>query len=755
MLLVSISVFAKNTEMTPMLLDLSCNNMPLHKVVETLEDKKRQVWVDDETLLSCHLQHGSAHSIQYHKKTYYLLNDIVGKNYSINNQKLTLDVDIPASNYPENDVELNQKNPKKIRPKQPGAYINYDLTAQRVDLTKTNNLSGLTTLNYFNKDGVGQLQYFLQHENNTDTAVRLDTNWTLDEPEKMASWRFGDSITGTDIWTGAVRFGGIQYATNFATQPNFITFPLPAVQGQAVVPTSVDFYLNNQLMNSQNVNPGAFDIQGLPVITGAGDIMVQTQDITGQQTVVAVPYYASPTLLKKGLTDFSYELGMIRNDYGIESNDYSDPSAVITYKEGLSNDFTAGLHSEILAKTQDVGLSGAYILDNFAVINTAAAVSNDEGKSGGLLLAGIQRQTPRYNLGFQAETTSHDFWQVGLTDDELSPKFLLQSSASVISSKYGTLSVSYTNRDGRTEPVISIATLGYNLNLTKRFFLNINYVRQYGSDPDKELYFNIVYSPAPSYTASASLNSSDIDGTQGVLQFSKNLPTDNGFGYNLSQTTGGDPQTQANLIAQSDYGQYQAKYSYVNSTNNYELDANGAVVLFDDRVKATRQITDSFAMVDLPGQVNVPVYFSNQLIGNTDSAGYAFIPNIRAYQDNQISIDPNTLPLNTTITKAKVDVTPYYHSGVLVKFPIKVTYNYDFKLISSTGHPLSAGSMAYIKSLKKYYPIGYDGEIYISTTSPLKNIIGNVSQDNNVCEFSIPITHSNKAIQQLGSHQCT
>lgn len=745
---------AHTTPYSATLLALYCNNIAANQVVETLEDKQGQIWLDKKTLDLCHLQNKKAHKIIYDHKQYYLLNDIVGNNYHVNNEKSTIDINIPVKNYPSNNVFLNKMDTTKIRPKRQGLYLNYDLTAQKENLTDTNNLSGLSTLNYFNKNGVGEFEYFLQNINNKTTSVRLDTNWTLDEPEKAASWRFGDSITGTDIWTGAVRFGGIQYATNFATQPNYITFPLPSVKGQAVVPTSVDFYLNNQLLNSQNVNSGAFDIQGLPVITGAGDILVQTKDITGKQTVVAVPYYASASLLQKGLSSFSYDLGMIRNDYGIESNNYSDPTGVVSYKKGLSNDFTAGVHSEILAHQQDIGLSGAYNLNNLAIVNTAIAASNNESKQGGLLLAGIQRQTPRYSLGFQAETTSEDFWQLGLTDDELSPKFLLQSSASINSQRYGTLSVSYTNRVGRTEPVIGIATFGYNLPLGKKTFLSVNYTQQFGNDKSKQLYINFIYTPAPSYTANVAFNKTEQSGDQGYIQFSKNLPTNNGIGYSVSQTTGGDPQTQANLIAQSTYGQYQAKYSHVDSTDNYEVDVNGAIVLFANQLNATRQITNSFALVNLPGQANVPIYFSNQPIVKTNKDGYAFIPNIQAYQDNVISINPNDLPLNDTIEKTKIDVKPYYHSGVLIQFPMQQTYNYDLFLKAKNNDILAPGNTVYIESLKKSFPIGYHGEVFITSHRPINTLSGIVRESTQLCRFSINIPKNQDYVQQLGEVKC-
>ncbi len=59
----------------------------------------------------------------------------------------------------------------------------------------------------------------------------------------MRTTRFGDAYNETGLWGRAVDFGGIQWGTNFNTQPSFITFPLPSVSGQALVPSVVDLYV--------------------------------------------------------------------------------------------------------------------------------------------------------------------------------------------------------------------------------------------------------------------------------------------------------------------------------------------------------------------------------------------------------------------------------------------------------------------------------------------------------------------------------
>ncbi|WP_338009660.1 fimbria/pilus outer membrane usher protein [Rickettsia australis] len=60
-----------------------------------------------------------------------------------------------------------------------------------------------------------------------------------------------------------------------------------------------------------------FDITNIPVITGRGDLIVKTQDITGKVQTITIPYYASPSLLRPGLSNFSYEAGFQRQNFTI------------------------------------------------------------------------------------------------------------------------------------------------------------------------------------------------------------------------------------------------------------------------------------------------------------------------------------------------------------------------------------------------------------------------------------------------------
>jgi outer membrane usher protein len=114
----------------------------------------------------------------------------------------------------------------------------------------------------------------------------------------------------------------VQLTSDFSLRPDLVTFPLPSVSGVAAVPSTVDVLVNGNRLLSQQVKAGPFQIPQLPVVTGAGTVSMAVTNALGQQVNVELPFYASSSLLKPGLQTFSAAAGLVRNNWGLVSNDY-------------------------------------------------------------------------------------------------------------------------------------------------------------------------------------------------------------------------------------------------------------------------------------------------------------------------------------------------------------------------------------------------------------------------------------------------
>ena len=61
--------------------------------------------------------------------------------------------------------------------------------------------------------------------------------------DKLFSMTLGDSFTTSQSWNNSVRFGGINIAHNYATQPNFSTSSQDILTDSVTLPSTVDLYV--------------------------------------------------------------------------------------------------------------------------------------------------------------------------------------------------------------------------------------------------------------------------------------------------------------------------------------------------------------------------------------------------------------------------------------------------------------------------------------------------------------------------------
>ena len=199
-----------------------------------------------------------------------------------------------------------------------GGYVNYGLfgssalSGSATDSGFADTLGAGLTASVFGPYGVGTAGFLIDSRSATQTPQSitvLDVNWRWDDIPRKTSLLVGDAISTPGWWGRAVRFGGVQYGTNYALQPGFVTYPLMAVSGLASVPSTADILMNNVRVAEQAVPAGPFTISNLPTMTGAGELNMVVRDPFGQERVISQPFYIAQQLLRPGLTEFSVGAG--------------------------------------------------------------------------------------------------------------------------------------------------------------------------------------------------------------------------------------------------------------------------------------------------------------------------------------------------------------------------------------------------------------------------------------------------------------
>ena len=340
--------------------------------------------------------------------------------YHASTQDATVQVPFDWLNWPSTTINVDDTSSPTASSSR-GLLFNYDIyTAQSSH--SQGGLGATTELRAFAPNQVlsstMMSQYAWHNGSNGDDSindgtasqphnVRLDTTWTRAWPDHMLSLRVGDTLTASLPWTRATRIGGLQLGRNFRLQPYRITTPIPALMGTSALPSDIQLFVNGAQQYHGSIPAGPFAVNTPTGIIGAGNAQLVLTDAYGRSTTLQYSFYGTDALLAKGLSDWSAELGWIRQNYGWRSWDYGNkPVASGTWRYGLSDAFTVQGHAEATASLINAGGGGAWQIGPLGVLSASAAGSRYAGDSGRLLqLSHSWNQAPFYT-SMEATRTS-------------------------------------------------------------------------------------------------------------------------------------------------------------------------------------------------------------------------------------------------------------------------------------------------------------------------------------------------------------
>jgi outer membrane usher protein len=729
-----------------MLLQLDLNKQDLDETVLLLRGKDGTVYAAASDLKRWRLQTPDVTPLMHNNEAFYPLKAIADLSYQIDEAHLTIAVTAPAGAFLPSAFDEASKPPALAAKPGLGGFFNYDLYAERS--SGLTHQSGLFEAGIFNGLGVGVGSFLVNGDDVSRRFTRLETTWTKDFPERLASLRLGDSINDAGMWGRSVRFGGIQYGTNFGVQPGFVALPLQSIGGQAALPSTVELYVNNVLSGTKEVAPGPFSITNVPVVTGQGNVRLVVRDVLGREQVITQPFYASARLLAQGLHDYSYELGGVRENYGIDSNDYVQPFVAATHRLGLTERFTGEVHAEAQAERQTLGFGAVLLAPSLGTFNAAIAASHSRDGVGGLLLLGFERQASPVSLGVHAQMTSSRFTQLGLESGMPAPRLLANVNMGVAIPRNGSLGLAYVYLDDRDGHPTQLASATYSTELGNLGFVSLSVskaLNQSGS-----LSVGLFWTKPMGQRTTSSVNVTRQQNRTDVLtQLQRGLPQGDGIGYSIEQ---GDRRTwDVELNAQNRIGSYMLEGASHEGQTGMRLDISGGVAILDG-IHLTRRITDSFAVVKVPDFPNVRVYADNQLVGKTGAGGEALVPRLRAFEKNSISIEQMDLPFDAKVGTLSMDAVPRFRSGMVLEFPVSHAHDAVLTLALDDGSRLPVGATVKVDGQAQDFPVGHDGVVYLTGLSALNRL--HAGWRGQHCDVEVPFPAGAEPLPDLGTFVC-
>lgn len=675
--------------------------------------------------------------------------------WRIDEASQTLEIDAPASAFVGQRVDLAPGLPRVTAPSIWAPFVNYDANWQ------TRRGSGSTADALWEAGLFGPLGDFSSTglARSEGHGVRLETRWQRDDPARLARLRVGDAISQPGAWGRALRYGGVQWSTDFSLQPGFLSFPLPTLRGEAALPSTLDVYVNNGQRLQSRLQAGPFDLTELPVVTGQGEIRTVVRDLLGREQVVVTPYYVSPALLKPGLSAISVDVGAERENYGIASNRYGRVLAGVTERRGITERFTRELRAEATARQQAVGATGWMLWPALGTASASAVASRSRNVgTGWMLAAGLDRQARDWSGSVQWRHASPRFSQVGQPDATAPRQVLTAALGTSWSGQSLGISV-VRQRGGLVDS--RLAQLNYSRDLGALGHVGVIVFRDLGrggSGTSLGLSWTLALDSRHAASVSVQRQRGLGGGQQNVMQaqLQRNPGFGSGIGYQLLAESGGHQVAQA---------QWQGPYAVVNggvARRRGDVEARagaaGGLAWVDGSFFAGRRIDGGIAVVDVGGYEGVRVTQDNQLVARTDARGRAFVSGLRGYQPNRVSIDASDLPMDAELEALEIQLTPAARSAARIDFPVQRGRSAVVDVIDAAGRPLPPGALLQPAGQARLFPVGLRGRAFLAGLGAGRNTVtarwAGEGGDGCRFEFELPQVHDSDDLPHLGTLSC-
>lgn len=697
------------------------------------------------------------------------LNSLPGLQVNYNKQQQAVDIIAPLTLLNLNKTVIDTRENKGQKASaSPGILLNYNLYGTQSDHHSTS-LNAFTEIRAFNALGVLSSTalsngYRSNDEHNkwNKRTVRLDTYWSTSFPEQMITFRAGDILSSALSWTRSTRLGGLQIGTNFDLQPYRITTPLSSFFGSATLPSAVELYINGLKQYSGEVPAGPFEINTSPSFSGIGDAQLVLTDALGQNTTLNFSLYNTHRLLQPGLSDWSLELGAIRENYGLASFDYGkNPIGSGTWRYGVNRFLSTETHAELGKNLTNAGIGSTWLLGNRGgIFFISLAGSEHEGQSGTQYTANYSWNNDHFHININNMETFGDYRDVASQYGNISTRRHQQFSTGYSAAYLGSLGLSYNKLNYAQENSTEFASIYWAKSLGQRLNLNFNYNYDISDSKNNSASLGATISLERNKSVSAHIQQMDQRYVT-VVDALQSIPSAGGLGWRAqAQNTVSDniDSNQAGLFELSYLGRYGQLQGGISSReNNFSTYANatGSLVLMGRGIFATRQINNGFAVVSTQGIGDVPVLLQNNRIGMTNSRGLLLVSPLSAYHSNKISIDPMDLAADLYIDTVDIEAIPTDRAGILVNFNIKPVSSASIILHDVHDQPLATGSQVYLSS-KKDKPsgmVGFDGEVYLEVLDQ-HNILKVITPSKEICTASFDYLKQNDDIPLIGPLVC-
>lgn len=732
-----------------------------------IEDDNLFLRAEDAETLG--LDYNPEKPVEINGVTYIGLDYVSDIKYSFDAAKLALQIETGQSYLSTTVIEFTHERPKNIYSVgDDSAFLNY-----RFDYLAGNDLS-FRLFSLTNEFGLYINDFFFRTDSvyvlseTENKFIRLTTNLTFDDRRKMSRIIAGDFFTLTGELASGLNMSGFSYSKKYNIDPYFIKQPMFGFTDFVSKPSEVEVYLDGVAVKREKISPGTFELRNISSHGGANDVEVVIKEPFKPERRLKYSFYFTDAILRKGYHEYSYNLGFIREEFGLKSNSYGDLAFSGFHRYGFSDSLTIAFWGEGTSRSYNFGPQLQYVPRNAGLVNLTLATSMDpEHKTGhAVSLSHIFQSPSRISTRVLFRGFTEDYSPlIDIADENV--KYEFSAGLGYGTDYFGSASLDYTTVARYRENSRSALSLTYSVGLGKdiNIFATVRRLDEDGST-DYEAFLGLTYYPWKETFLSATYSGSK-DADIGTVSLQKNPPLGKGYGYRVLAASERTDAGSANIVNPSiQYntrygvytGEYRVRYGSDGSRDEtYAVTASGGFSLLGKSVRLSRPVTNSFGLVKVGDIEGVRVYHNNHEQGRTDSSGEVLIPDLAPYYNNLISIDGRDIPIEYGISEVSRNISPSMGSGSTIDFRVERIRAVTGVLKIKEGDEFQSAGYGEFSILMEgeeaAFPIGRGGEFYIEGISP-GEYDGAISYEGKRCLFKLVVPEGGDILTDLGELHC-
>ena len=513
-------------------------------------------------------------------------------------------------------------------------------------------------------------------------------------------------------------FTGVQMNADREMLPDSMNGFAPVIKGIARTTADVTVYQNGYSIYKTTVSPGAFEINDLYPTGSAGDLYVTVKESDGGEQSFVVPFASLAILQREGQIDYAFSSGKTRSASS-GGKEYHFLQSTLAWG-ALSNVTLYGgfqqledkYSNALLGAGFNLGSVGALSLDasqSWADIKENPTADNTTASEGQSYRVRFSKDFPLTGTNFSVagyRYSTHGYYSLQNFIDRANAhsgccsltgrtKDRFDASASQIFSGFGSLALSLVSESYWDNSRMESLGVSYSNTLGRiSYFINYSYSRNVqstgqnsDSSPTSDNMISLTMSMpfGADISANYNLNSSRTGDTTHSLGLSGSAFADRSLNWNVQEGYNASDKSisgNVNLNYQGSRGEVAAGYGYDSYSSHYNYSLRGGMVAHSGGVTLSRYLGESVALVEAPGVSDVAVRGQTNI--TTDAFGYAVVPFVRPYHENNLSLDEQqvsgaeidnivrkVVPTRNAIVKVKYDTWIGYKAMVTINYKNK------------------------------------------------------------------------------------